>query len=137
MLYVYQLHLSDAHVNELNAAGDWGKVSWGKAYMNMTFGDYSQESLQVLIDAGIVKHTKTINTTDLDEAFDIGNYMGDNSKIVWQTKSSSVSVGDIFVDAQTNSGHVVANFGFTTISVETVKWMQTQVATNMGLAEAL
>lgn len=117
---VFQVELSDARADEVNAAGSWSKVAWGKTYMDLTMGfEEDAAKIESTVFAGmafqLIKYTKTIQTDDRNEAFEIGNYMGDQSKMAVLMPSKSVSVGDIMV-MDDGSAWMVARFGFTQLS---------------------
>jgi hypothetical protein len=127
MLLVFQVQLTDAMADEVNAAGSWSKVAWGKTYMDLTMGFLDDvtdnEVLELLRSAqamGLTKLTRMIDTEDLDEAFAIGNGYGDQSKMTVFEPSKSLSVGDILVKAN-GAAHMVARFGFRELPVFEIK----------------
>jgi hypothetical protein len=138
MINVFQIILDNEKVNQVNAGGGWTAVEWGKTYMDLTFGNFEDEanvcSMEMILEAigfGLIKHTKIIDTDDMDEAYEIGNYMGDESKMTTVAKGKSVSIGDILINTKTLEGVVVANFGFAPLTVAEVKEIETLVPQKM------
>lgn len=131
MINVFQIQLDDRKYDEVNAAG-WDGVAWGKAYNAATFKG-KEEDVIACVDYGLVEPTMLIDTNDLDEAFAIGNCMGDRNKIKWEkTKDErsahkSISVGDLLVDLDGN-GYLVAQFGFTPVDKGVVKGIVEAIA---------
>lgn len=122
---VLQVQLSDAKVDQVNAAGDWSQVAWGKTYLDLTAGFLEEDQLADAfvraVGYGLVQHTMTIDTDNLDEAFAIGNGMGDESKLTNMCRHKSMSIGDVLVDTETGEAMIVATFGFDPINIEGVE----------------
>ena len=140
MIKVFQIELSDEKSNEVNAAGCWSKVAWGKTYLDLTMGDFNDSdnvsAMEMIIEAaefGLIRHTMTIDTNDFDEAFTIGNGMGDDRLVEHHGRHKSASVGDIFIRT-TGDGAVVANFGFEALSEADAKEIQTLVPQKITVA---
>ena len=93
--------------------------------------DRIEELIRDAYRIGLIVHTKTFDTDDLDEAFAIGNGHGDTSKVTSFKPSKSISVGDILVDSDTHVGHMVANFGFIAIYPVIIKEMECHVPQNV------
>jgi len=127
---VYQIMIDDAKHTEVNEKG-WDGVEWGKSYTNLTFGSTKEKDPWIMILAGIhhdlIRHTRTIETDDIDEVFSIGNGHGDLSLQTVHGPAKSISVGDILVDTETHVGHMVDNFGFIGISPQNIRKMETIV----------
>ena len=120
---VFQVQVTDAMADEVNAAGCWSAVAWGSTYLNLTSGfDRPGRGVSTLvksaIELGLVKLTRVIDTDSLDEAFAIGNGYGDESKQTVLEPSKSISVGDIMVgDVR---AWAVASFGFDKLDADVI-----------------
>lgn len=121
MIQVFQVQLTDAMADEVNAAGNWGAVAWGKTYMTLTasFGDEPVPAgvIRDGVARGLITLTRLIDTDDLETAFAIGNGMGDDSKQTVFKPSKSISVGDILV-LNDSEAFMVVSFGFTQLAEE-------------------
>jgi hypothetical protein len=142
MINVFQIILDNEKVNKLNAGGSWFAVEWGKTYLDLTSGKFQDSSnvsaMEMILEAiefGLVKHTKTIDTNDMNEAYEIGNYMGDVSKMSTVAKGKSVSIGDILINPKTLLGNVVVDFGFEQLTVAEVKEIETLVPQKMMVGD--
>lgn len=137
-VYVYQIMIGDKKYDEVNAKG-WDGVTWGSDYHNITWDPAKNDDIDGLIDRvvdhGLVQHTMTIDSDDLDEIFACGNGHGDLSKVTTHRDCKSISVGDIIVDTNTNLGHMVGMFGFIPVSVQKIKEMQCKVTTSLRMGE--
>lgn len=140
MIKVFQIELSDEKSNEVNAAGCWSKVAWGKTYLDLTMGSFKAQNnvsvMEMIIEAtefGLIRHTMTIDTNDFEEAFTIGNGMGNDSLVEHHGRHKSARVGDIFIRAA-GDGAVVANFGFEALSCDETKEIQTLVPQKITVA---
>lgn len=122
---ILQVQITDAKADEVNEAGCWSKVAWGKTYLDLTNGFLEEDQMgDVFVRAvgyGLVQHTMTIDTDNLDEAFAIGNGMGDESKLTELCRHKSMSIGDVLVDTETGEAMIVATFGFDPINIEGVE----------------
>lgn len=133
MIKVFQAHLTDEMANEVNGpGGGWENVAWGKTYLDLTMGMFSDgdnvsvmEMVLEAIDFGLIKHTMTIDTDDVDAAFALGNGMGDMSKVEEHCDHKSASVGDVFINTDTNEGVVIASFGFEALTRDEVDEIKT------------
>jgi hypothetical protein len=120
-IMVFQVEISDAMAEQVNAAGCWSKVSWGKTYLGLTMG-FLEDTVELermlweAVNLGMVKLTRIIRTDSLNEAFAIGNGMGDESKQTVLEDAKSVSVGDVMVSESDGMAWSVARFGFTKLS---------------------
>lgn len=140
MFNVFQIELSDAKADEVNAAGCWSKVAWGKVYLDLTMGMWEDKDnvsiMEMIVEAaefGLIKHTMTIDAEELEQAFMLGNGMGDMSKVVEHVRHKSASVGDIFLRQDARGGGVAANFGFEVLSEAEAKEIETLVPQSMML----
>lgn len=124
MFKVFQCQLSDERVEQVNMSG-WDGVEWGKTYMAITFANENADVCQG-IDFGLYEHTMNIDSTDLDECFDLGNGVGDMSKVEELVRHKSVSVGDVLVYCD-NVAYIVDPFGF-----KTLKQYELEEFLNMG-----
>lgn len=104
MITVYQLpHTVDREVR-LSVTCDYFDT---EVWMN---------NVTVAARSGLYTEIATIKTDDLDEAFEIGNFMGDASRIrISDDRMHSVSVGDL-LETRDGSVFVVAPCGFTLIN---------------------
>lgn len=138
MIKVYQVQLTDAMIDEVNAKG-WGGTSWDRNYHRLTNfpGKNARVEDQFLeaVEAGLVTHTMIVNSNEIDDVFAAGNGMG-GAEIVWQTCHKSISIGDLLV-TETGEGYIIGRFGFKPVSKQMVRIMETMVSTHMvGLSEA-
>lgn len=99
--------------------------------------DKIEELIRDAYRIGLIVHTKTFDTDDLDEVFAIGNGHGDTSKVTSFKPSKSISVGDILVDCDTRVGHMVDTFGFIAISPAVIKEMECHVPQNVVFEESI
>jgi hypothetical protein len=113
MITIYQIRLSDADINAVNASG-WDAVPKASARADMMFGarKWNEEFTKYY------EPTYEVDTDDLDQAFESTNLWEDflvrrlarNSSLA---RGSSSSVGDIFV--KDSDCYIVDNFGFVNI----------------------
>jgi hypothetical protein len=133
MINVYQIELSDDQLHQAITRG-WGGVEWGKTYLDLTnamFEDRNNVSIMEMIveaiEFGIVKHTMTLDTSNYDTAFALGNGVyGGKDRVTSHCNHKSVSVGDILIRNHTD-GVVVASFGFEELSNAEIKEIETLV----------
>jgi hypothetical protein len=136
MINVYQIELSDDQWRQAITSG-WDGVEWGKTYRDLTnamFEDRNNVSIMEMIveaiEFGIVKHTMTLDTSNYDTAFALGNGVygahGGKDRVTSHCDFKSVSVGDIFIRNHTD-GVVVASFGFEELSNAEIKEIETLV----------
>jgi len=122
---VLQVQLSDAKADEVNIAGCWSKVAWGKTYLDLTAGFVDEadlaETFAKAVEYGLVQHTMTVDTDQPEEAFAIGNGMGDRSKLTELCPHKSMSIGDVLVDTETGEAQIVATFGFDEIDISQIE----------------
>lgn len=135
MFKVFQVELSQEKADEVNAAGCWSKVAWGKAYLDLTngFGEMNMDMVLEAAKFGLIRHTMTIDCEELEEAFALGNGMGDMSNVIEHCQHKSASVGDIFIRADHRGGGITKSFGFELLSEQEVKLFESIVPQRMGL----
>jgi len=116
--HIYQPHLTDAQVRELNASG-WDAKPEFRLYSKLTGGfDVQARDYYAAAALGIMKHMWTVETDDIKEVFVLANYMpgrGTATKISPQAKSMSVGDVAVYADPDTIlgwSGRVCARMGF-------------------------
>lgn len=131
MIQVFQVQLTDARADEVNAAGCWSKVAWGKTYLGLTDGfledDEVEKAVKTAVGMKLFQLTRFIDTESLDEAFAVGNGYG-NARMETFCPAKSISVGDVLVDGD-GVAHMVARFGFTQLSDEVALILQLVVPT--------
>lgn len=137
MINVFQIILDDAKSNELNRAGSWDAVEWGKTYLDLTFG--TDGDVMPLIEQaaafGLIRHTMTIDTDDNNVAFECGNGYSRAAEVTTYGRFKSASVGDIFINTDVQKGGcVVAGFGFNQLTTFQCKVIETLVPQKMGVA---
>ena len=132
---VYQIIIDEAKHDEVNQS-EWNEVVWGADYLDITTGAW-KEGLAALIgrviDQGLVVHTMTVETDNLDDVFATGNGFPPNSGFaraaVIHRTGKSISIGDIMVNAETHEGYIVATVGFIRIDPAIIREMECNVAT--------
>lgn len=126
---VYQIIIDEAKYDEVNAS-DWHGVAWGKAYLDITTGGWKQglsTLVNCVVEHGLVRHTLTIETDNLDDVFAAGNGMQTDVEVHTHCSGKSISVGDILVNAETHEGHIVHNVGFISIDPAIIRDMECEV----------
>lgn len=106
MINIYQIYLSDAEIQKINEQGH-DSVPAQRARLNVQFGGAENFKYS---DMKYYKHVMSVDTDDLDDAFELTNLWNDNSKIKSISRASSSSVGDIFQDG--DRWYMVDSFGF-------------------------
>ena len=113
---VYQIHLTDAEYDMVNAKGhDSVEKQTLKLDMSLMKSD-TKSIAQEAFDKGYYTHVSNINAPSLDKVFEYGN-IGPEYKIERLSPMYSVSVGDIIED-ESGVKNVVASFGFETLEKE-------------------
>jgi hypothetical protein len=110
MITIYQIQLTDDQIIAINAGRE---VEAFTVRNRMQFGfDKSKFS-----EAYLKHYVKgwEIDTTDLDEAFEVSNGIGDRYKGKRIGRAYSSSVGDIFID-DSGDCFVCDTFGFVAVS---------------------
>lgn len=108
---LYQIHLTDAEVDQVNAEGH-DSVDKQKLKLDMSIGMGKKIApiAKKAFDLGYYTHVSNITADDLNGVFHIGN-MGPEENIERLAPMYSVSVADIIEDEAGNK-QVVASFGF-------------------------
>lgn len=106
MITVYQIQLTDAQINEVNAKGH-DAVPAQRAKLLVMFGadNFRTEDLQYYTE------TMQVDTDDLEEAFELTNLWNSENRVTRiGDVQSSTSVGDIF--GKDGRYYMVDSFGF-------------------------
>lgn len=106
---VYQVQLTDAEVDKINAEGH-DAVERHAMKLNAYFSDDDGTIAGQMYDLGYYDHVANITSDSLAGVFHIGN-MGPEHSIERLARMSSVSVGDLIIDEGGNKW-AVAKFGF-------------------------
>ena len=106
---VYQIHLTEAEHNQVNAEGH-NAVPKQKAKLDMSFTDNVAVLAKQAFDAGYYTHVSNIEADGLEAVFEVGN-IGPESSIERLGRMHSVSVADV-VETPEGVRHVVASVGF-------------------------
>ena len=106
---LYQIHLTDAEVDQVNAEGH-NSVPKQKLKLDMSFNDNVAELAKEAMDKGYYTHVSNIEAEGLEGVFEVGN-IGPESSIERLAPMYSVSVADVVEDPQ-GVRHVVASVGF-------------------------
>jgi hypothetical protein len=111
---LYQIHLTDAEIDLINAEGhDAVHKQSLKLDMNLRKTDTGAVASDAF-NRGYYTHVSNITADDLNGVFHIGN-MGPEENIERLAPMYSCSVGDIIEDEVGNK-QVVANFGFAEVA---------------------
>ena len=108
---LYQIHLTDAEVDKINAEGH-DAVDKHKMKLDMSIGmkkDISSIAKKAL-ELGYYTHVSNITADDLNGVFEVGN-IGPEENIERLAPMHSVSVGDV-VEDETGDQFVCASFGW-------------------------
>ena len=110
---IYQIRITDAEVDLINATGDFNSVPKKKAKIDMEF-DFAGHKIGGLADAaweaGYYTHVANIEADGYNEVFQIGN-IGPEENIERLQRMHSISVGDVIV-GEDGTLAVVAPIGF-------------------------
>ena len=110
---IYQIRITDAEVDLINATGDFNSVPKKKAKIDMEF-DFAGHKIGGLADAaweaGYYTHVANIEADDYNDVFQIGN-IGPEENIERLERMHSISVGDVIV-GEDGTLAVVAPIGF-------------------------
>jgi hypothetical protein len=103
MITIYQIQATSQQVDNFNAGQS---VPLIEAKRNLMFGSkgFNPSMLQYFTEVA------TIDTDDLEEAFELTNLWNDESKVNRKARMSSTSVGDIF--GMNGRYYMVDTFGF-------------------------
>ena len=113
---VYQIHLTDAEYDMVNAKGH---DSVEKQTLKLDMGLMKSDTKSIAQEAfgkGFYTHVSNITASSLDEVFEYGN-IGPEENIQRLSPMYSVSVGDVIED-ESGVKNVVASFGFGTLEKE-------------------
>jgi hypothetical protein len=106
---LYQIHLTDAEVDQVNAEGH-NSVPKHRLKLDMSFTDNVAVLAKQAFDAGYYTHVSNIEAEGLEAVFEVGN-IGPESAITRLKPMHSVSVADV-VETPEGVRHVVASVGF-------------------------
>jgi len=106
---LYQIHLTDAEVDMVNAKGH-NSVPKQKLKLDMNFCDNIAEISKAAMDLGYYTHVSNIEADSLEGVFEVGN-IGPEANIERLAPMHSVSVADV-VETPEGVRHVVASVGF-------------------------
>ena len=106
---LYQIHLTDAEVDMVNAKGH-NSVPKQKLKLDMNFCDNIAEISKTAMDLGYYTHVSNIEAESLEGVFEVGN-IGPEANIERLAPMHSVSVADVVEDSE-GVRHVVASVGF-------------------------
>ncbi len=112
---LYQIHLTDAEVDLINAEGH---DAVHKQSLKLDMGLRKNDTGRVAADAfnrGYYTHVSNITAESLENVFTVGN-MGPEENIERLSRMYSVSVGDI-VEDETGKQSVVDSFGFKEVAM--------------------
>jgi len=113
---VFQINLTDAEVDTINAAGDHGAVPKNVLRMkiNMSYGKPVGHLVKEAFEKGYYEHVSNITADSLEGVFHIGN-VGPEENIERFKPMHSLSVGDVIQDKD-GMYHMVASFGFDAVN---------------------
>jgi len=113
---VFQINLTDAEVDTINAAGDHGAVPKNVLRMkiNMSYGKPVGHLVKEAFEKGYYEHVSNITADSLEGVFHIGN-VGPEENIERFKPMHSLSVGDVIQDKD-GMYHMVATFGFDAVN---------------------
>ena len=107
---LYQIHLTEAEHNQVNAEGH-NSVPKQKLKLDMNFNDKPEAIAKEGMHKGYYTHVSNIYTEQgLEGVFEVGN-IGPEANIERLAPMYSVSVGDV-VETPEGVRHVVASMGF-------------------------
>lgn len=109
MITIYQIHLTDAEIFEINARG-WDASPRTTAYSQMSFSGHNKWKAEYM---PYFEATYEVDTDDLDEAFTETNLWNQPHMLTRIRRGRSSSVGDIFV--KDGDCYIVDSFGFTNV----------------------
>jgi len=109
---IWQINLTDAEIDTINAIGDHGAVPKNMLRMKieMSFGKPVGDLVKEAFEKGYYEHVSNITADSLEGVFHVGN-MGPEEDIERFAPMHSLSVGDVVLD-QDGMFHMVASFGF-------------------------
>ena len=113
---IWQINLTDAEIDTINAAGDHGAVPKNvlRKKIEMSFGKPVGDLVKEAFEKGYYEHVSNITADSLQGVFHIGN-IGPEENIERFKPMHSLSVGDVVLD-QDGMFHMVASFGFDAVN---------------------
>ena len=106
---LYQIHLTDAEVDKVNAEGH-NSVPKHLTKIDMSFTEEPGSLAKKAMDNNWYTHVSNITAKDIEDVFRVGN-IGPEENIERLAPMFSVSVGDV-VENETGDQFVCANFGW-------------------------
>jgi hypothetical protein len=111
---IFQIRVTEAEVNIMNATEDYSKAPRIKARRDLQFPRLVNSTVEALakeaFEKGYYTHVANVTGSDLEHVFQIGN-IGPEENIERLDRMTSISVGDIVLD-ENGIVWVVADFGF-------------------------
>ena len=106
MIKVYQFQLTDAEINAINGGveNERSKAYFARSFDRTFKAEYFEH----------YTHVATLNTSDMEEAFDLMNRWERNELVEKHMRCSSMSVGDI-LEMEDGKRYRCASFGFTAL----------------------
>ena len=104
---IFQIHLTDAQIDEVNAA----KGEYPEFYTKKLRTQFQPTARAILDAFDMYKPVAKIKAEDLEQIFEIGN-IGPEENIERLDRMHSVSVGDLVFDPNTGIYLYVDSFGF-------------------------
>ena len=113
---IWQINLTDAEIDTINASGDHGAVPKNLLRLNieMSFGKPVGNLVKEAFEKGYYEHVSNITADSLEGVFEVGN-IGPEANIERFAPMHSLSVGDVVLD-QDGMFHMVASFGFDAVN---------------------
>lgn len=109
MIKVYQIQLTDAEIDLVNTVG------WDASPRTQAYADRSFESTFKAESFEHYNHVATVDSGDMEEAFELMNLWEREDLVERHGPCSSMSVGDI-LELQDGSRYRCASFGFTALN---------------------
>ena len=108
MITIYQIQLSDLEIIQVNA-GQMPEKAKAKFRISASTDNFSHDMLK------FYKEVCTVDTDDLEKAFELTNLWEEPSKVTKFGRMSSTSIGDIFLKG--NCFYIVDTFGFSALPI--------------------
>jgi len=127
---VYQVSLTEEQLSEIARVG-WGKTKFGYHYLDITgMTPAAEDSIKKSYD--MFSHAMTIKCSNINEAFVIGNFMGEPP--FWKSeKAFSISIGNIVID-ENGVGKICDKDGWKDMSTEFVREFETNVTQQLHMS---
>ena len=106
MITIYQIQLSDLEIIQVNA-GQMPEKAKAKFRISASTDNFSHDMLK------FYKEVCTVDTDDLEKAFELTNLWEEPSKVTKFGRMNSTSIGDIF--RLGDRYYIVDTFGFTSL----------------------